>query len=311
MTTNIKDMLPVAWEFVKGSPSRKPNAQLPTVYLKKEDLQRPFHPRLIWFGHSAALLQMDELTILIDPMFGNAPSPVPFIGGKRFGRKLPMEPADFPHIDYVLISHDHYDHLDYNSIRALKTKVGHFIVPLGVGQHLRRWGVKPELITELNWWDEIELQGVKLACTPARHFSGRSMMDRDHTLWCSWTIHGKDARIFFCGDSGYGPHFKEIGERYGPFDLTMMECGQYDEKWAAIHMLPEQTVLAHEDVRGDVLLPIHWGSFTLALHDWDDPAKRVTKEAERRGVRITTPLIGESIAIGQGNYPRRRWWEIG
>ncbi|MFD0590403.1 MBL fold metallo-hydrolase [Paenibacillus sp. GCM10027627] len=311
MTTNLKDMFPVAWEFIKGSPSRKPSAPLPSATLHADSFQAPSNPRLIWFGHSAAMLQMEGLTLLIDPMFGIAPSPFPFVGGKRFGRKLPMELEALPTIDYVLISHDHYDHLDYGTIRALKPKVGRFIAPLGVGNHLIRWGVEKERITELDWWGEMKLGEIKLACTPARHFSGRGTSSRDSTLWCSWVIHGREAKVFFSGDSGYGPHFKQIGERYGPFDLTMMECGQYDEKWAAIHMLPEETVLAHEDVRGDVLMPIHWGSFTLALHDWDDPAERVSKEAERRGVRLAMPLIGQSMAIGAGAYPTRKWWRSG
>lgn len=311
MTTSIKEMFPVAWEFIKGNPSRTPSAPIPIVELKRQDFERPAHPRVIWFGHSAALLQMSGLTILFDPMFGIAPSPVPFIGGKRFGGKLPMKLEDLPQIDYVMLTHDHYDHLDHGSIRALKGKVGHFIVPLGVSNHLIRWGVEADRITELDWWEERELDGLKLACTPARHFSGRGTGDRDSTLWCSWVLHGKDAKVYFSGDSGYGPHFKEIGERYGPFDLTMMECGQYDEKWAAIHMLPEQTVQAHEDVKGKVLIPIHWGGFTLAMHDWTDPAERVTKEAERRGVRLATPMIGESVSIGNSSsFPESKWWRL-
>lgn len=308
MNTSVKEMFPVFWEFIKGSPSRKPSAPLPMLALNQEDLKPPLIPRVIWFGHSAALLQMAELTILIDPMFGNAPSPFPMVGGKRFNGKLPMKLEDLPYIDAVLLSHDHYDHLDYSTIRSLKDKVAAFIVPLGVGQHLLRWGVEADRITELDWWDELELKGLKLACAPARHFSGRGTANRDSTLWCSWVIHELSSKVFFSGDSGYGPHFKEIGERYGPFDLTMMECGQYDEKWAAIHMLPEQTVQAHRDVKGDVLLPIHWGSFTLALHDWSDPAERVTKEAERLGVRVTTPMIGESVPIGGDVTPMRKWW---
>lgn len=308
MNTSVRDMFPVAWEFLKGSPSRKPRGEYPIVSLGRRDFERPAEPRVIWFGHSAALLQTDGLTILFDPMFGNAPSPFPMIGGKRFGGKLPMDLADLPPIDYVFITHDHYDHLDYGSIKKLQAKVGHFLVPLGVANHLRRWGVDDGRITELDWWQEMKLGGIKIACTPARHFSGRGTGDRDSTLWCSWVIHAKETRFYFCGDSGYGPHFKEIGERYGPFDMTMMECGQYDERWAAIHMLPEQTVRAHEDVRGDVLIPIHWGGFTLALHDWTDPPERVLKEAERRGVRLAMPKIGESVTIGGGKHPTAKWW---
>ncbi|WP_258035116.1 MBL fold metallo-hydrolase, partial [Bacillus thuringiensis] len=158
-----------------------------------------------------------------------------------------------------------------------------------------KWGVSPSKISEHNWWDEITFDNIKLVCAPARHFSGRSMTDRDCSLWCSWLILGQETKIFFSGDSGYAPHFKEIGDKYGPFDLTLMECGQYDPRWSAIHMLPEETVQAHIDVQGELLLPIHWGAFTLALHEWSDPIERVTKEANRLEVKITTPQIGESI----------------
>ncbi|MHA6481916.1 MBL fold metallo-hydrolase [Paenibacillus sp. strain BS8-2] len=310
MLTGFKEMLPTAWEFLKGSPERNPRTAIPFIPLREADLRSSSaSPRVIWFGHSAALLQLDGLTVLIDPMFGRAPSPFPIVGGKRYGGKLPMELDDLPKIDMVLLSHDHYDHLDYPSIKRISHKVGHFYVPLGVGAHLKRWGVEPSRITELDWWEEREAGGLKLTCAPARHFSGRGMSNRDGTLWCSWVIRGREENVFFSGDSGYGPHFKEIGERYGPFDLTMMECGQYDEKWAGIHMLPEQTVQAHEDVRGKLLLPIHWGGFTLALHTWDDPAIRVTKEAARKGVRITTPMIGESVPLTGDAYPTKRWWE--
>ncbi|GBG11625.1 membrane protein [Paenibacillus agaridevorans] len=307
---SFKEMLPAAWEFIRGNPDRNPREALPYVALGEEDLRLSRQPRVIWFGHSAALLQMDGLTILFDPMFGKAPSPFPIVGGKRYGGKLPMQLEALPRIDYVFISHDHYDHLDYPSIKRLEAKVGHFFVPLGVGAHLQRWGVSRNRITEMDWWEEREVGSLKLACAPARHFSGRGTTTRDSTLWCSWALRGREGNIFFCGDSGYGPHFQEIGERLGPFDLTLMECGQYDEKWAAIHMLPEQTVQAHLDVRGGLLLPIHWGGFTLAMHSWDDPAIRVTKEAERRGVTITTPMIGESIPLRtEGGYPNRKWWE--
>ncbi|MEK3883137.1 MBL fold metallo-hydrolase [Paenibacillus sp. PL2-23] len=308
MTTNAKDMFPVAWEFLRGSPSRQPKGAYPMVELDSRSLEQPDKPRVVWFGHSAALLQTDGLTILFDPMFGTAPSPFPMVGGKRYGGRLPLRLEDIPSIDYVFITHDHYDHLDYSSIKRLKDKVSHFLVPLGVANHLKRWGVEEKRITELDWWQELELGSLKIACAPSRHFSGRGTGDRDSTLWCSWVIHSRETRLFFSGDSGYGPHFKEIGDQYGPFDLTMMECGQYDERWSAIHMLPEQTVQAHEDVRGDVLIPIHWGGFTLALHDWTDPPERVVKEAERRGVRMATPRVGESVTIGSEAYPQSRWW---
>jgi len=212
-------------------------------------------------------------------------------------------------IDAVLLSHDHYDHLDYGSIVKLRNKVKHFFVPLGVGAHLARWGVDPTKISEHDWWDEVQFEGLTLASTPARHFSGRSLKDRDTTLWCSWVIVGPEARVFFSGDSGYGPHFAEIGEKYGPFDLTLIECGQYDARWAAIHMLPEESVQAHLDVQGKVMMIVHWAAFTLGLHDWTDPVERVSKAAEAQNIRFSTPKIGETVIIGAAEYPASIWWK--
>jgi L-ascorbate metabolism protein UlaG (beta-lactamase superfamily) len=248
------------------------------------------------------------LTLLLDPMFGRSPSPFPIFGPKRYSVKLPIEIEELPTIDAVIFSHDHYDHLDYGSIRKLKAKVKQFIVPLGVAGHLVRWGVDPKIIQEHDWWDEFTFRGLTLASTPARHFSGRGLGGRDTSLWCSWVILSEDTRIFFSGDSGYGPHFKEIGSKYGPFDLTLMECGQYNERWAGIHMMPEETVQAHLDVQGKLMIPIHWGAFTLALHSWSDPVERAVKAAKQLGSAIATPRIGETVSIGAAEYPNSTWW---
>ncbi|WP_425465021.1 MBL fold metallo-hydrolase [Paenibacillus sinopodophylli] len=310
METSIGEKFNMLVAFVKGNPQARPDKPIAT--LRMNDLHSAGNgsePKLTWFGHSAAMLQLDGKTLLLDPMFGEAPSPFPFIGAKRFSSKLPFEIDQLPVIDAVIISHDHYDHLDYGSIVKLKDKVKRFIVPLGVAPHLIRWGVSPSIIEEHDWWDEFDYKGIRLACTPARHFSGRSLSDRDATLWCSWVIKGETANLFFSGDSGYGPHFKEIGDKYGPFDLTLMECGQYDERWAAIHMMPEETVQAHLDVRGEVLIPIHWGAFTLALHSWSDPIERAVKAAKAHRVTISTPRIGETVVIHGASYPSSVWWE--
>jgi L-ascorbate metabolism protein UlaG (beta-lactamase superfamily) len=307
MDMNFRETLTVLVQFVKGNPNRKPAKPIAVEPLSPLYFQDVQQPKLTWFGHSAALLQLDGKTLLLDPMLGRAPSPFP-LGGKRFSGKLPFKIEQLPLIDAVLISHDHYDHLDYGSIVKLKDKVKQFFVPLGVGPHLKRWGVDPAKIKEHDWWDAFEYEGLRLACTPARHFSGRSLTDRNATLWCSWVIQGQETKIFFSGDSGYGPHFKEIGEKYGPFDLTLMECGQYHERWAAIHMMPEETVQAHLDVSGKVLVPIHWGAFTLSLHDWTDPVERAIKAAKERNVAISTPKIGELVAINAPVQPSAAWW---
>ncbi len=259
-----------------------------------------------WLGHSAFIVEIDGKRLLLDPMLGDIASPISFMGPKRFSA-LPITVEELPAIDAVLISHDHYDHLDYGSIKKLNEKTGHFYVALGVGAHLERWGVPTEKITEMDWWQETTFEGLTFAATPSRHFSGRGFDDRMQTLWTSWVILGRKDRIFFSGDSGYFPGFAEIGRKYGPFAITLMECGQYNELWPNIHMMPEQTVQAHLDLKGQLLMPIHWGAFALAMHSWTDPIERVTKEAERLKVPITTPLIGESIVLGE-KAPGRVWW---
>ncbi|AYF06768.1 MULTISPECIES: MBL fold metallo-hydrolase [Bacillus] len=300
-----KDIIGLMTDYFKMKSKLRPLKNLPIVLSDKnnESLES-----VTWFGHSASLLKIEGKKLLLDPMFGDASSPFPVFTSKRYSGVFSLERQDFQEIDAIIISHNHYDHLNYKSIMLLKDRAKHFYVPTGVAQYLIKWGVSPSKISEHNWWDEIAFDNIKLVCAPARHFSGRSMTDRDCSLWCSWLILGQETRVFFSGDSGYAPHFKEIGDKYGPFDLTLMECGQYDPRWSAIHMLPEETVQAHIDVKGDLLLPIHWGAFTLALHEWSDPIERVTKEANRLGVKITTPQIGESIALKSTDYPSSTWW---
>ncbi|KUP25829.1 MBL fold metallo-hydrolase [Paenibacillus sp. DMB5] len=300
--------LSILRDFLKGNPNSRPKQPLQPVPLLAGSIRQSRDTRATWFGHSAVLLEIAGAAIFLDPMLGRAPSPFPFIGGKRYSSQLPVELNDLPQLDAVVLSHDHYDHLDYGTIRALQQKTALFIVPLGVGAHLRRWGISAERIRELDWWEETSLAGLTLTSTPARHFSGRSLLDRNTTLWCSWVIQGGQDKVFFSGDSGYGPHFAEIGQRYGPFDLTLMECGQYDRRWADIHMLPEQTVQAQLDLRGRLMIPIHWGAFTLALHDWTDPVERVLRAAQQQGLRLATPRIGEPVQVGEERYPSMTWW---
>ncbi len=298
-------------EWFKNDPSRNPIKEIPTHKINVSDLKSYTDslPRLTWFGHSAFLLEMDEQIILIDPMFGQYPSPHPMLGPKRYSTALPIEVDQLPTIDAVIFSHDHYDHLDYGTIKNIHQKVRKFYVPLAVGNHLRSWGVDPDKIEELDWWDMTLHDHIQLICTPARHFSGRGLFDRQTTLWSSWVIQGKTAKIYFSGDGGYGPHFKEIGEKYGPFDISLMECGQYNEDWHAIHMMPEETAQAAADLKSELFMPIHWGAFTLAFHSWVDPVVRVTKKAEALQIPCTTPKIGEPIIINTSNYPKSEWWK--
>lgn len=302
-------MFRIIKDLLKGDPKRQPAEAIPVERLAVDSLSGDGQAKAVWFGHSTVLLAIEGKKLLFDPTFASSPSPFPLVGGKRFSKVLPLEPRHLPPLDAVVVSHDHYDHLDYNSLMRLKDKTGLFFVPAGVGQRLRSWGIAEEKIRELKWWEESDVAGLTLACTPARHFSGRGLRDRNKTMWCSWAAIGRGTRVFFSGDGGYGPHFAAVGEKYGPFDLTLMECGQYDARWAAIHMLPEETVQAHIDIKGKMLVPIHWAAFSLAFHGWTDPIERVTQAAKERNVVIATPKIGEVVNIGSAEYPQAIWWK--
>ncbi len=295
----------IAKQF-ENIPNRRPEKE---IVVEKTQWTQRSSPRLVWFGHSTFLLELGDKNILLDPMFGDVPAPLPWLGQKRYSNTLPLTVDELPSIDAVLLSHDHYDHLDYGSIIKLKSKVDHFFVPTGVGRHLIRWGVEQKNITELDWWEESALDDIQLALTPARHFSGRSFGDRTTTLWGSWVIQSDSTSIYFSGDSGYDNHFKKIGAKYGPFDFAMLECGQYYKEWKPIHMTPEQTIQAAIDVQAEVAMPIHWGAFTLAFHEWTDPVERASKHAKKLNVNLCTPRIGEPIIIGE-HYPNTAWWRV-
>ncbi len=298
-------------EMFDGTGNRKPAKNIIIEKLDSLEIENndPSITKVIWFGHSTFLLEIDGKKILLDPMLSNKPSPLPLIGASRYSNELPISVEKLPFIDAVILSHDHYDHLDYESIKKLKGKVGMYFTPLGVGNHLESWGISKDMITELNWWESVEFDSINLVCTPSRHFSGRGLFDRASTLWCSWVIKGKKDNIFFSGDSGYDTHFKEIGDNYGPFDIALMECGQYHDNWKLFHMMPEETAQASIDLKSKLVLPIHWGAFTLALHDWTDPIDRVTKKAMELNLPVTTPKIGEPVILGSEKYPSEKWWK--
>ena len=311
MGLSFRETITVLHELLfRKTPGKNPGGPLPMEKLDSTVIadRATEIERLTWFGHSAVFLEINGSKILLDPMLGQHAGPLPLVSPKRYNDALPITIEQLPFIDAVIISHDHYDHLDYGSIKHLKDKVGRFYVPLGVGSHLRSWGVKAEIITELNWWEEARHDGFTFICAPARHFSGRGFTS-NKTLWSSWIIKSARHQLYFSGDSGYGPHFREIGEKFGPMDFVMMECGQYNERWAGIHMTPEETVQATLDVRGKLLMPIHWGAFTLALHSWTDPVNRVTSEAKKVNLQVATPKIGEPVILDLSDIPHSRWWQ--
>ncbi|MDO6765478.1 MBL fold metallo-hydrolase [Agarivorans sp. 1_MG-2023] len=261
---------------------------------------------VIRFGHSSVYMLVGGQRWLIDPVFSQRTSPFSFIGPKRF-HQPPLNLNELDNIDGVLISHDHYDHLDKYSIGLLKDKVKHFVVPEGVDQHLIDWGVKPERIQSLRWWQSAEFGELSITATPTQHFSGRGLFDGNQTLWASYVIDSPHKRIFFSGDSGYFDGFKQIGERFGPFDLTMMETGAYDKDWSAVHMTPEQTLQAHLDLRGQAMMPVHNATFDLAFHSWYEPLERISALSQQAGVELVTPKIGEVFKVGQ-HQPTEAWW---
>ncbi|MTI41396.1 MBL fold metallo-hydrolase [Fulvivirga lutimaris] len=283
---------------------KNPSKPLPSKVLKGNELEEG---HFAWLGHSTILMKNDGKVIITDPVFNNA-SPVPG-SVKPFDMENTPTIDDLPSkIDVVLISHDHYDHLDYKAIQDLDERVSKFLVPLGVKAHLLSWGVAQEKIEEKDWYEGFEYDNIKFTLTPSRHFSGRGLSNSFSTLWGSWVIQSDSLNIFFSGDSGYFDEFKKIGEKFGPFDIAFMENGAYNTNWNQIHFMPEQSVQASIDLRAKLMFPIHWGKFDLALHKWTEPIERASDASEVKGVRLATPFIGEIFDLE--NPPNRVWWEF-
>lgn len=294
--------------FEAPHPNRRPHGDLTHVQRRQADFQSPPRSglRITWLGHSTLIVEIEGQRLLIDPVWGKYVAPLELAASARF-IPPPLPFSELPDIDAVLISHDHYDHLDYPTILKLKEKKVPFFVPLGLGAHLEYWGVAPELIHEKEWWDESVLGNLVIACTPARHFSGRSLVDKDKTLWAGWAIVGKERRVFYSGDTALFGGFKEIGNRYGPFDATMIESGAYNALWADVHLGPEQAVVAHQMLGGKLLIPVHWGMFDLGLHGWTEPMERILVAAKKSNVPIATMIPGASIEPAFAPQPER-WW---
>lgn len=285
---------------------KRPSEPLPTVKLDKTLLK---NGDFVWFGHSSALFLTDNKVIMVDPVYHNA-SPIPYTVRPYKMTHRPTIEA-LPHIDAVLISHDHYDHLDHKAIKKLNAKVTHFYVPLGVKAHLQRWGVADSKITEMDWYEQNKIGDIDIIFTPSRHFSGRGINDRSKTLWGSWVVKSSQLSLFFSGDSGYGKHYAEISKRYGGFDIALMEDGQYNIRWSDIHMLPEQSVQAVLDLKAKRVLPVHWGKFDLSIHPWKEPIQRFLKEAEKHNIVTLTPKIGQIFNLQNAPTPENqgKWWE--
>ncbi|HMI08047.1 MAG TPA: MBL fold metallo-hydrolase [Flavobacterium sp.] len=284
----------------------KPTDRIPS---QKTDLfsLNPSENAIVWFGHSSYFMQLDGKKFLIDPVFSGAASPIPATTRSFPGSDV-YTSDDIPQIDYLIISHDHWDHLDYDTVVKLMPKVKTVITGLGTGAHLERWGFHPEIIIEKDWNEQIDLSdGFTINTTPARHFSGRGFK-RNQAIWLSFVLQTPTRRIFLGGDSGYDTHFAKIGEDFGPFDLAILECGQYNLSWKNIHLLPEEMIPAATDLKAKMLMPVHWGKFALAIHAWDEPIIKVTEAAKAANLPLFTPMIGEKANLDIPKvYPE--WWK--
>jgi len=293
-------------EFFKKHPETAPPSKLPSVRTNLEKLNTT-EPVIVWFGHSSYLIRIGNKNFLIDPVFSGNAAPVSFMV-KAFPGSNEYKAEDMPVIDYLILTHDHYDHLDFKTIRKLKKKVRAVFCSLGISSHLKHWGIDGNIITEMDWWQsEVLDNDMQLTAAPARHFSGRGLK-RGQTLWSSFILKTPTHNLYLGGDSGYDAHFKEIGEKYGPFDLAILESGQYNKMWPLIHMMPEETVQAAVDLKAKALLPVHWGKFRLGMHPWNEPVKRVLAKAKELDVKVLTPKIGEPVRVTDP-VSTNQWWD--
>ena len=294
-------------QFFNKSKDCYPPLPLPAVKTNLTSLPAT-EPSIVWFGHSSYLIKIDNKTILVDPVFSGYAAPFSTMN-KAFAGTDIYKPADMPFIDTLVITHDHYDHLDYFTVKQLLPNVGAVYTSLGVASHLLKWGYSKENVYELDWYQTLPTNtGMRLTAVPGRHFSGRTFT-RNQTLWSGFVLETKNLTLFLGGDSGYAPHFSEIGQKYGPFNLAILECGQYNLAWHDIHMLPEETAQAALDLKAEALLPVHWAKFCISLHAWDDPIKRIVTKANQLGIKLVTPMIGEPLLLNnlqEGTH----WWEF-
>ena len=292
-----------------NSIGKRPIKPLPSIKFNKTDFATNNENSITWFGHSTILMKLESKIILVDPVFNNASPFSSIIGPKPFKFENTIHTKDLPNeIDVVLITHDHYDHLDYKTIKYINERVGKFLVPLGVKAHLLKWGISDNKIEEFDWYNKNSYNNIDFIFTPTRHFSGRALRDRFATLWGGWIIKSESTNLYISGDGGYSDEFKKIGKKYGPFDFIFIENGAYNPRWQNVHLFPEQGVIASLDAQAKIAIPIHWGKFNLSFHSWVEPIKRFTAEAKKKNLSISTPLIGQTIFIGE-NIPNKHWWE--
>lgn len=298
----------ILYQQLTNRSSREPAQPLSIApFQSAEFLEPAASTRFIWYGHSAVLMRMKEQTILIDPMLGPNASPIAPITTRRFSKDTLNLIDDFPEIDLLLLTHDHYDHLDFASIQRLQAKTKKYFVALGIKRHLVHWGIAPDLITEFDWWDNRPFGEISITFTPTRHFSGRGLLDRAMSLWGGWAFQTDKENIWFSGDGGYGRHFQEIGERLGPFDFAFMECGQYNEHWRPIHMFPEECAQAALDARAQKIMPVHWAGFALAPHHWREPADHFHAAVVSKKVNHMFPYLGKPYLITDKQL--ETWWK--
>ncbi|MDN3614995.1 MBL fold metallo-hydrolase [Vibrio gallaecicus] len=306
--SGLSDILSIAKAyFTTERANPTPTFELPVHTITAEQLVTEKEDAIFRLGHSSVAMKLDNQLILTDPVFSDRASPVQWAGPKRF-HKTPITLSELPNIDTIVISHDHYDHLDKASVKVLAEKTGLFLTPLKVGQLLIKWGVPQEKVVELDWWQSHTHNGIEYTLTPTQHFSGRGLTDRDATLWGSWVINAQENKVFFSGDSGYFGGFKEIGERYGPFDFTMIETGAYNSLWSDIHMFPEESIQAHIDLKGKVLMPIHNSTFDLSMHDWNEPLQQAMELSQQKNVTMVSPEIGQRMSLSEP-LPVNAWWK--
>ena len=301
-----ENILKALWQFIKRHPDTEPKQTLPFVQTDIKNIPLT-EDVLIWFGHSSYYLQTDWLRFLVDPVFSGNASPI--AGSvKAFPGSNTYSANDFPEIDVLFLSHDHWDHLDYSTIQQLQTKVKKVICGLGVAQHFEFWGWDQTKLIEKNWYESYEIRnGIEVTLTPARHFSGRGFK-RNISLWTSFVLQTPSRKIFLGGDSGYSPHFKEVGERFGPFDLAILECGQYNRKWPFIHSFPDELVQEAKELKAATVLPVHHSKFKLAHHPWYEPLEQTVRIAEKENKPLITPRIGEVVSLNNFETTTQKWW---